>query len=74
MIQKAAHESQRWRLNIFRKQTLAGQKYDHIRVVYYPLALFMGCGVIERHLEMAKPIKKPSCYGRKIVFWRPACC
>ena len=52
MIQKAAHESQRWRMNIFRKQTLAGQKYDHIRVVYYPLALFMGCGVIERHLEI----------------------
>ena len=24
---------------------------------YYPLALFMGCGVLERHLEMAKPTK-----------------
>ena len=26
--------------------------------VYYPLALFMGCGVVERLLEMAKPTKK----------------
>ena len=66
MIQKAAHESQRWRLNIFRKQTLAGQKYDHIRVVYYPLALFMGCGVIERHLEMAKPTKKTFELNKKL--------
>ena len=26
--------------------------------VYYPIALFMGCGVVERHLEMAKPTNK----------------
>ena len=25
-----------------------------------PLALFMGCGVVERHLEMAQPTKKPN--------------
>ena len=24
---------------------------------YHPLALFMGCGVVERHLEMAQPTK-----------------
>ena len=37
---------------------MMGQKYDHRaknRKYYYPLALFMGCGEVERHLEMAKP-------------------
>ena len=31
------------------------------KYLYYPLALFMGCGVVERHLEMAKPTKKLGC-------------
>ena len=26
--------------------------------VYCPFALFMGCGVVERHLEMAEPTTK----------------
>ena len=41
---------------------MAGQKYDHRvknKKYTYPSALFMGCGVVERHLEMAKPTKKP---------------
>ena len=35
-------------------------KYDFtvVQEIYYPLALFMGCGVVERHLEMAQPTKK----------------
>ena len=28
-----------------------------------PLALFMGCGVVERHLEMAQPTKKEAGLG-----------
>ena len=42
---------------------MAGQKYDHRvknKKYTYPSALFMGCGVVERHLEMAKPTKNLS--------------
>ena len=31
----------------------------NVQEVYYPLALIMGCGVVERHLAMAQPTKKP---------------
>ena len=31
---------------------------DHGDKIIPPLALFMGCGVVERHLEMAQPTKK----------------
>ena len=39
-------------------------KYDD-RVMYkkYPLTLLMGCGVAERHLEMAQPTKKDTGNG-----------
>ena len=30
----------------------------NVQEVYYPLALLMGCGAVERHLEMAQPTKK----------------
>ena len=36
-------------------------KYDHkliyVQEVCHSHALFMGCGVVERHLEMAQPTK-----------------
>ena len=31
--------------------------YQIQSILYYPLALFMGCGLVERHLEMAQPKK-----------------
>ena len=39
---------------------MAGLKrsQSNVQEVYYPLALFIGCGVVERHLEMAQPTKK----------------
>ena len=30
----------------------------NVQEVYHPPALFMGCGVVERHLEMAQSTKK----------------
>ena len=33
---------------------------DNVQEVYFPLALFMGCGEVERHLEMVQPTKKTS--------------
>ena len=33
------------------------RSYGKEQEVYYPLALFKGCWVVERHLEMANPTK-----------------
>ena len=37
----------------------------NVQEVYYPLALLMGCGAVERHLEMAQPTKK-KCFRRSL--------
>ena len=37
---------------------MVGQKNDLEQRTRSILALFMGCGLVERHLEMTKPTKK----------------